>query len=675
MNPVRVVIADDQRDVQAALTDLITADARMNVIGTASNLDEVVALCLTLAPDVVVMDIKMPGGGGAKATRLIRQHNPQTRVVAFSAYQDRATVLEMLSAGAIGYVTKGSPAADILAAIQRAADGLAVLSSEVSSEMVRELGDRLRAEQDQWRLREQRVQSIVDAIAAPVPMVFQPIVDLASGRIAGVEALARFPGDPTRTPDVWFADAAELDLGLGLESAAVMAAIAALEHLPGDMFLSVNVSPDAMVAPAFWDGVPSTVLSRLVIELTEHAPVHSYDRLHDAVRPLREQGARLAIDDAGAGFASLRHIVLLEADFIKIDASLTHNLHTYPARRAMASALISFAAETDAVVIAEGIEQHAECEELRRLGAAFGQGYLLAKPAELDALDLTTRHNGCMATRHSSRPTSVGRVDPERDQAVRAVDRMRGRLLRVATSAEAVALVIALVHDLGGRTQPASIQSDDVLPVDLTLGILSEAVVAAAAPGTRARDALDRHLSGCVEDVRAVVTRLDHGTRTARDASVDPLTGLLNRRATAPALRKAGVGDAVVMIDLDHFKQLNDTNGHTAGDDVLRAFGETLRRTTRDGDISGRHGGEEFLLVLPSTSLEAAVSVVHRIAAHWREDRRADVTFSAGVAAVDTRGPQAAVQEADAALYRAKVAGRNRIEAAPSAHTVSSMSS
>lgn len=388
MTPVRVIVADDQPHVQAALVDLLSTDPGIDVVGTASTAQEVIAQCVTLAPDLVLMDVKMPGGGGAKATRLIRQKHPDTRVVAFSAHQDRSTVLEMLSAGAAGYVTKGSPPAEIITAIHTATQGLALLSPAVSGELVQELGTRLRAEDEQVAARRRRVERIEAAIGGDLRMVFQPIVDLCSGQLMAVEALARFGDEPAGTPAAWFAEAAALGLGVALERAAFRAALTALDALPSDTFLSVNLSPQAVLEPGFWDDVPPIVLRRLVLELTEHATVHDYQELHAALSPLRLQGAKLAVDDAGAGFASLRHLLLLDADLIKIDTSLIQDLHHDRAHRSLASALIAFAAEGGAAVIAEGIEHLEDLHALKELGASFGQGRLLGQPDSLDQLDL-----------------------------------------------------------------------------------------------------------------------------------------------------------------------------------------------------------------------------------------------------------------------------------------------
>lgn len=387
MRRVRVVVADDQHHVRTALCDLLATDPTIAVVGTACDAPEVIARCAVLTPDVVVMDVKMPGGGFT-ATRTIRLRHPETRVVAFSAYEDRSSVLEMLSAGATGYVTKGSPPAEIIAAVRQAGQGLSMLSPMASAELVQELGTRLRLDERHAADRRRGAESVAAAIRGDMQMVFQPIVDLSSGRLAGVEALARFGGQPPQTPDVWFAEAAKLGLGSSLERAAFGAALPALDHIPEGTYLSVNLSSAVVMEPGLWDDVPPSALSRLVLELTEHAVVHDYDRLRDLLAPLRARGMRLAVDDAGAGFASLRHILLLDADLIKIDITLIRDLHVDRARRALTSALITFAAETQTMVIAEGIEQAGELATLRELGAAFGQGYLIAPPAPLDELDL-----------------------------------------------------------------------------------------------------------------------------------------------------------------------------------------------------------------------------------------------------------------------------------------------
>jgi EAL domain-containing protein (putative c-di-GMP-specific phosphodiesterase class I) len=118
-----------------------------------------------------------------------------------------------------------------------------------------------------------------------------------------------------------------------------------------------------------------------VIEVTEHVPVEDYDALNAHLEGLRARGTRLAIDDAGAGFASLRHILLLHPDVIKLDVSLTRGVEDDIARRALASAFISFAAEIGATIVAEGIETRTQFETLRRLGVRYGQGWYLARPA------------------------------------------------------------------------------------------------------------------------------------------------------------------------------------------------------------------------------------------------------------------------------------------------------
>jgi EAL domain-containing protein (putative c-di-GMP-specific phosphodiesterase class I) len=125
-------------------------------------------------------------------------------------------------------------------------------------------------------------------------------------------------------------------------------------------------------------------LEGLIVEITEHAIVDNYDELQAALRPLRDRGLRLAIDDAGAGYSSLRHILNMQPDFIKLDMTLTHNIDLDPARKALARALVGFAQDTGSRIIAEGVERQSELEALRSIGVRKVQGYLLGRAMELD---------------------------------------------------------------------------------------------------------------------------------------------------------------------------------------------------------------------------------------------------------------------------------------------------
>jgi EAL domain-containing protein (putative c-di-GMP-specific phosphodiesterase class I) len=154
-------------------------------------------------------------------------------------------------------------------------------------------------------------------------MVFQPIADLRHGEVVGVEALARFSSEPQQGPDRWFEDATQVGLRVELEIAAVRAAIARIDDLPSGAYLSVNLSPETILVPAFVEFVHEAPCQRLVVEVTEHAPVEDYEQLRVALADYRASGGLLAVDDAGAGFASLRHILRLAPDIIKLDVSLT----------------------------------------------------------------------------------------------------------------------------------------------------------------------------------------------------------------------------------------------------------------------------------------------------------------------------------------------------------------
>jgi EAL domain-containing protein (putative c-di-GMP-specific phosphodiesterase class I) len=233
-------------------------------------------------------------------------------------------------------------------------------------------------------------------------LVFQPIFDLEDESLLALEALARFAGDPPERPDVWIARAHRAGLGVEVELALIEAAVAHLDHLAPDAMLAVNAGPEVLVSPRIAAVLAGSQPRRVILELTEQAVVDDYPQLAEALVELRGIGVRLAVDDAGAGWSSLMHILKLAPDFIKLDRQLTHGIDIDPVRRSLASALAVFAAETGAVIVAEGIETAAELAVLRELGIRVGQGYHLARPAPSAELGAATVRG--IAQLHQSPP-------------------------------------------------------------------------------------------------------------------------------------------------------------------------------------------------------------------------------------------------------------------------------
>src|ERR671915_285489 len=217
-------------------------------------------------------------------------------------------------------------------------------------------------------------------IARPdaVRPVFQPVVSLASGEAVGYESLARFEGSPSLPPSWWFSQAHRFGLGAALEAQAVRAALAAAPH-PNGHYLAINLSPSALAAPEVRDVLPLD-LSGLVIEITEEERVLDVDALQAHVDPLRARGARIAVDDAGEGYAGLQQVMRMRADIIKLDRALVADVPSDPAKIALIGSLVHFARSTGAAICAEGVETLDELRVLVHLGVAYAQGWALARP-------------------------------------------------------------------------------------------------------------------------------------------------------------------------------------------------------------------------------------------------------------------------------------------------------
>ncbi|HEY5473608.1 MAG TPA: EAL domain-containing protein, partial [Candidatus Limnocylindrales bacterium] len=207
--------------------------------------------------------------------------------------------------------------------------------------------------------------------------VFQPIVELEGNAAVGYEALTRFTDGSN--PEAVFAEAAAVGLGLELETAALVAALAAAKTLPESAWLNLNASPELIIAGEPFRTLLGGSRRHLVLEVTEHVVIADYVAFRAAMAALGPD-VEFAVDDAGAGFASLRHILELRPAFVKLDRSLVAGLEADDARQAMIVGLRHFARATGCRLIAEGIETDAELAVLRALEVPLGQGYLLGRP-------------------------------------------------------------------------------------------------------------------------------------------------------------------------------------------------------------------------------------------------------------------------------------------------------
>jgi len=213
---------------------------------------------------------------------------------------------------------------------------------------------------------------------------FQPIVDLRTGLSLGTEALSRFTDGPNRSPDLWFAEAASVGLGTELEITAIELALAQMDRLPANVYLSINASVETILSDPFRESLSEVQAERVVLEVTEHTPIADYGAFTTSISGLRSRGVRIAVDDAGAGYAGFGHLLDLKPDIIKLDITLTRGIDRDPARQALGRALLRFGFELyETTMIAEGIETNEELATLRSLGCPLGQGFVLGRPSRL----------------------------------------------------------------------------------------------------------------------------------------------------------------------------------------------------------------------------------------------------------------------------------------------------
>ena len=381
-----VLIADDAAATRRALVELLGETPRLVCVAAVGDAEAAVAEARRCQPDLALLDVLMPGGGGLAAAVSIREVSPNTRVLAYSAAADRSTVVRMLRSGASGYLLKGTSAEDVIDGLVRCAEGATTLSEGLSQHLVAEMGELGRAERAfgaAAKAGHERLQKLLRPGAST--SVYQPVVYLQTGEVAGYEALTDFDEGPVSTEDI-YREAHEVGLGVELELHTARLAVtgfrAELARSPGQ-YLAVNASPGLLYRPALLEVLSELPAERVVVEITEQRQFDSYDQLRDTVCLVHERGMRVAVDDTGSGFAGLQRLVDVRPEIVKLDKAITSEIDTDAPRQALVGAIRHFADDMGITIVAEGIERREQLRVLREMGIDCGQGYLLGRPRRL----------------------------------------------------------------------------------------------------------------------------------------------------------------------------------------------------------------------------------------------------------------------------------------------------
>jgi DNA-binding NarL/FixJ family response regulator len=405
--PIRVMVADDEETVVDVLRALVGSDPSLRFVGSANDAEQAIEMVLRERPDVVLLDVRMPGGGGIRAAREIRRRSSPTKIVALSAHDDADTVIGMIGAGANGYVPKGDSTDKILRTIHRATDGRR-----------RPIPPRRHLSLAPAPPRhDERAANVARAIIdGAVTAEFAPIVEVDSGRTVGLEVRPHVATLPHRSYDAWCADAQAVGVLMDLELAAFREGRLALRRLPDDMFLEFEVSPFTASEARFRRSIQKTIAGRISLgfsPLVGSGGVRINDvNFAETLQGLRSRGIRVTATDAGTGLDGLGHLASLAPDFVRLDTSLTRSVATSFSNHSIVAAVVGCAAQIGAQVIAPDVRSERQLEELQGLGVHLVQGPLVGEMVFLSELAERIGALGRDSGKRPSLPMPSGEVSP-----------------------------------------------------------------------------------------------------------------------------------------------------------------------------------------------------------------------------------------------------------------------
>ncbi len=549
--------------------------------------------------------------------------------------------------------------------------------------------------------------------------LFQPLLDLTSGEFLGYEGLIRGPADsPLHSPANLFSAALHQGLSLELEMLCrqiVLETFARL-NLPGSLFL--NVSPEALTHPSFKNGQTLEFLNKLgispervVIEITENQPTHDFAAMRSALLHYRSMGFRIAIDDLGEGFSSLRLWSELRPEFIKIDMHFVQGVDTDPIKRQFLKSIQQIAESCGTDVIAEGVETEAEMKVVKDIGIAIGQGYFIARPsptpqllasvestriinsAELAIFPKTELAAPARETAHKLL-TYIEPVQPSTENETifeRFCATPSLRVIPVVSNGMPVGVINRanfldtfsrpFQRELHGRKacelfmQPSPLLVDKDMPIEELSHFMSHAEEEHFNSGFIITEQ-GRYLgtSSCQNLLRELTKMQIAAARYANPLTLLPGNVPINQNIDR--LLQTQTPFVACYCDLDHFKPYNDVYGYHKGDEMIQLTGRVLSWACDPKlDFIGHLGGDDFILLMQSRdwkarleqalrSFEQAASLLftpEHLAAHGyeSEDRNENVVFhplsslSIGTVAI-TPGQYFSHNEVSAAATQAK---------------------
>jgi diguanylate cyclase (GGDEF)-like protein/PAS domain S-box-containing protein len=554
-------------------------------------------------------------------------------------------------------------------------------------------------------------------------MQYQPIVAARGGEVAGFEALLRWTHpDRGLLGPADFIEVAEVS---GLLTPifercfpTVLAQLSTWQKaFARAIFVNVNLSRGQFTEPGLMRIIDAALAAHPVEPYTLGFEMTESTMADDALlvgrlEELKQRKIRLLIDDFGTGYSSLSTLKQFPIDSLKIDKSFLAGLGTVKDNAEIVRAIVTLAHSMALDVTAEGVETEAQLRFITNIGCEYVQGYYFSKPMPPEVAGAAIREGFRVFTTPSSGPAgqavhSRGKVlIVEHDQVKR--NRLRLELqdegfesltaasgpqaIEVASAEgpEAVLLALDLPGGMDGLETCRKLKHSAetaTTPVVFLIDRGEDDPLAIEALKAGGNDCL-----GADTPREVLCARLDSQVAIARAhsklrrlAMTDELTGVFSRRFLFQALRRAikaghrrdATGLGAVLVDVDHFKQVNDTHGHIAGDRELKLIAHTIDAATRETDLVARFGGEEFVVMLQDTSLEGARTVAEKIRTAVREGCKA--TVSIGIAYFDHRELDLAVghedidplittllREADRALAEAKARGRDQLVVATS---------